>query len=275
MANTVEAYGRTKHVDAHRETFGKEKDASITTSIPPPIDTMYPDVWPVSLQRSDGVKLVIGTQVSNILITSSIRLDTKMKPCIGAKCMSFQLTTTADSMSTKIYLDLTCLQEGLTMLALPQTSSMSSSNILYQLRQIRSKFSSPNAYTLCRSSGPITKPHTCHPFSVFTLADYDRGNRPGAYLFRTIGVLVLKHGESAHLPRSDIEEWTSMATGRIKTILLDILRLYPSANSVIPILNNKALNKHLTNLADLLIPSIVAANESVAIQIAQVFDFMV
>lgn len=25
MANTVEAYGRTKHVDAHRETFGKKR----------------------------------------------------------------------------------------------------------------------------------------------------------------------------------------------------------------------------------------------------------
>lgn len=109
MANTVEAYGRTKHVDVHRETFGKEKGASITTSIPPPIDTMYPDIWPVSLQRSDGVKLVIGTQVSNILITSNIRMDTKMKPCIDSKCMSFQLTTTADPMSIKIYLDSTFL----------------------------------------------------------------------------------------------------------------------------------------------------------------------
>ncbi|KAG1450801.1 hypothetical protein G6F46_007882 [Rhizopus delemar] len=134
MANTVEAYGRTKHVDVHRETFGKEKGASITTSIPPPIDTMYPDIWPVSLQRSDGVKLVIGTQVSNILITSNIRMDTKMKPCIGSKCMSFQLTTTADPMSIKIYLDSTFLQEGLVMLASPQTSCMSSSNIIYQLR---------------------------------------------------------------------------------------------------------------------------------------------
>ncbi|KAG1168101.1 hypothetical protein G6F36_012335 [Rhizopus arrhizus] len=134
MANTVEAYGRTKHVDVHRETFGKEKGASITTSIPPPIATMYPDIWPVRLQRSDGVKLVIGTQVSNILITSNIRMDTKMKPCIGSKCMSFQLTTTADPMSIKIYLDSTFLQEGLVMLASPQTSCMSSSNIIYQLR---------------------------------------------------------------------------------------------------------------------------------------------
>lgn len=198
-----------------------------------------------------------------------------MKPCIGSKCMSFQLATIADSISTKIYLDLTCLQEGLAMLTSPQTSRMSSSNIIYQLRQIRSKFNSPNAYTLCRSSGPITKSHTCHPFSVFTLVDYDRGKNPGANLFRAIGVLVLKHGESAHLPRNNIEEWASLANGKTKTILLDILRLYSSANDDIPILKNDALNKHLSSLADLLMPSIVAANESVAIQIAQIFDFVV
>ncbi|KAI8066251.1 uncharacterized protein B0P05DRAFT_475891, partial [Gilbertella persicaria] len=112
-----------------------------------------------------------------------------------------------------------------------------------------SKFSSPNAYTLCRFSDPITKSHTYHhPFSVFALADYDRGNNPGAYLFHGIGILVLKHGESAHLPWKNIEKWASL---------------------------NDALNKYLSSLADLLMPSIVAANESVAIQIAQAFDFMV
>lgn len=275
MLNTVESYGRTKHVDIHRETFGKEKDTSISTSLPPPIDTMYPDVWPVSLQRQDGIKLVIGTQVSNVLVTSSIRLDIKMKPCVGSKCLAFQLTTTADSLCTKIYLDFTCLQEGLTMIESPTTSCISTSNIIYQLRQIRSKFSSPTAYTLCRSSGPITKSHACHPFSVFTLADYDRGNNPGAYLFRTIGVLVMKHGENARLPRSNVEELVSRANGRIKVILADILRLYPSANSEIPILKNDTLNKHLSSLANLLMPSIVSANESVAVQIAQVFDFVI
>ncbi|KAL0080086.1 hypothetical protein F4703DRAFT_1872530 [Phycomyces blakesleeanus] len=68
-----------------------------------------------------------------------------MKPCIGSKCMTFQLTTTADSMSTRISLNLTCLQEVFTTLASPQTSCISTSNIIYQLRQIRSNFSSPNA----------------------------------------------------------------------------------------------------------------------------------
>ncbi|KAL0082669.1 hypothetical protein J3Q64DRAFT_1864811 [Phycomyces blakesleeanus] len=128
MTNTIEPYGRTNYVDAHRETFGKEKNTAITTSIPPPTYTMYINVWLVSLQRSDGIKLVIGPQ-----------------PCIGSKCMTFQLTTTADSMSTRISLNLTCLQEVFTTLASPQTSCISTSNIIYQLRQIRSNFSSPNA----------------------------------------------------------------------------------------------------------------------------------
>lgn len=51
--------------------------------------------------------------------------------------------------------------------------------------------------------------------------------------------------------------------------------IVPLANSDIPILKNDALNKYLSSLADLLMPSIVAANESVAIQIAQVFDFVI
>lgn len=195
---------------------------SISTSLPPPIDTMYPDVWPGRLQRQDGMKLVIGTQVSNVLVTSNIRLDIKMKPCVGSKCMSFQLTATADSMCTKNYLDFACLQEGLTTIESP-------------------------TYTLCRSSGPITNSHACHQFSVFTLADYDRGNNPGSYLFRTIGVLVLKHGENARLPRSNTEELVSRVNGRIKVILADILQLYPSANSEIPILKNDTLNKHLSH----------------------------
>jgi len=74
--NTMEMYGRTKNIDSHRESFGKLKAGAQTTSLPPSIKTLYPDVWPTTLQRHDGQKLVIGTQVSNALVTSSIRLDT-------------------------------------------------------------------------------------------------------------------------------------------------------------------------------------------------------
>lgn len=62
MINTVEDYGRTKHVEGHSKAFSRLKeDAVVDTSIPPPINTKYPDIWPHSLQHADGTKLLIGT----------------------------------------------------------------------------------------------------------------------------------------------------------------------------------------------------------------------
>src|SRR6478735_8014468 len=111
IVNTVESYGRTKHVDGHREAFGRLKDTVVDTSLPPPIDTKYPDVWPNSLQHADGTKLLIGTQVSNVLITSSMRLDARVKPYVGSSNMSFRLSSTVDSLCARLYLDSVCLEE--------------------------------------------------------------------------------------------------------------------------------------------------------------------
>lgn len=91
MINTVELYGRTKVVDGYREPFGNHKDGIHTTSVPPSLKTIHPDVWPVSLTRNDGPKLVIGTQVSNALVMSSILLDHKLLPPIGSITTNFNL----------------------------------------------------------------------------------------------------------------------------------------------------------------------------------------
>ncbi|KAL1930710.1 hypothetical protein VTP01DRAFT_10872 [Rhizomucor pusillus] len=40
------------------------------------------------MQKTDGTKLVIGTQVSNALPTSTIRLDTKLPPTAGASTLN-------------------------------------------------------------------------------------------------------------------------------------------------------------------------------------------
>ncbi|CEG77794.1 hypothetical protein RMATCC62417_12488 [Rhizopus microsporus] len=91
MINTAELHGCTKIVDGHRESFGYHKDRIHTTPLPPPLKTIHPDVWPVSLTRNDGPKLVIGTQVSNTLVTSSIRLDHKLPPSVGGITTNFNL----------------------------------------------------------------------------------------------------------------------------------------------------------------------------------------
>ena len=54
MVHTVEAHGQTKIVNSRYESFDMIKGKAQSTSLPPPVIKLYPDVWPVSLYHSDG-----------------------------------------------------------------------------------------------------------------------------------------------------------------------------------------------------------------------------
>ncbi|KAI9317584.1 hypothetical protein BX666DRAFT_2026859 [Dichotomocladium elegans] len=183
LVNTVEAYGRTKHCGCAPRSFWRLKDTVVD-----------------ALQRTDGMKLLIGTQVSNVLITSSMRL------------------------MQELYLDSVCLEEALAILESPDTSYLSSFNMIYQRRQIRSKFDTP-------SNLPTV--------NGVTLADNDRGNNHGGTLFHTIGILVLNHGNAARLQKRTVEELIPLATGQIKELLLTICRVFPFADEDMAIINNQ------------------------------------
>lgn len=73
--------------------------------------------------------------------------------------------------------------------------SVTSSNLLDQLRQLTTKFNAPSSYYLCRASGPITKSHQCHPYSMFTLADFDCRRNPASQMFTNIAVNIFKYGD--------------------------------------------------------------------------------
>lgn len=275
MVNTVEMYGRTKTVDRHRETFGKLKNGTHTTSLPPPIKIPHPDVWPTLYEKRDGQKLVIGTQVSNALVTSSIRLDEKHDPSVGGTTVHFQLSTIKDSLACKIFLDTESMNAGLAMINDPSASSVSDTGMLvHQLRQIRTRFDSPTTYNLCRASGPLTKVHACQPYSLFTLIEADRARNPCAKVFRLVAMQVLQQGNNAKLAKADVTEITSQATGKCKEMMTGILDLFDDETDALPILYNAHLNTELEGLAELLIPSIVSANEAVGRQVTQVFEFL-
>ncbi|KAI7900128.1 uncharacterized protein BX663DRAFT_532491 [Cokeromyces recurvatus] len=265
MINTVEMYGRTKTADYHRESFGKLKNSVITNSLPPPIKVFHQNVWPTSLDVRDGKKLVIGTQVSNALVTSSIRLDEKGFVSIGATSSHFMLDTIKDSLASKIFIDINSLKSAKTLIEDPSTTHVSDIGIIFhQLRQVRTKFHLPSTYSLCRASGPITINHTCHPFSLFTLSEFDRGRSPSASIFRTIANEVLLNNSDAKLAKENVS--------KRKAILSNILALYENDKDRLPILYNAPLNKELEALAILLIPTIVEANKSVEAQVKQVFE---
>ncbi|KAI9478864.1 MAG: hypothetical protein EXX96DRAFT_595947 [Benjaminiella poitrasii] len=117
-----------------KEEYAIARQEQLGSSLPPPIDTKYPDVWISILQHADGTKLLIGTQVSNVLTTSSLCLDARVKPYVGSTNMSFRLSSTADSLCARLYLDSVCLEEALVILEPPNTSFISSFNMIYQLR---------------------------------------------------------------------------------------------------------------------------------------------
>ncbi|CAO3689633.1 unnamed protein product [Rhizopus stolonifer] len=272
MINTIEIYGRIKHVDVHRESFGKLKENVKLTSLPPPIKTMYPNVWPLSMQSSHGLKLVIGTQVSNILVTSCIRLDTRKPSSVGSYTLDFILSSTQESLSTKIFLDEESLQMAMTIFNSPVTTRLSDTHIIYQLRQLQTKFLTKTAYTLCRASGPLTVRHTAQPYTIFTLSDYDLAHSSGPIIFRSIATLVLKKGKDSYLSKDFVQKLENTATGKIKDILQAIVSLFSPDSTTLPILGNDRLNKYLEQLVKLIIPSISLANSSVQKEIDQIFE---
>ncbi|KAG1139651.1 hypothetical protein G6F37_010696 [Rhizopus arrhizus] len=273
MINTVELYGRTKVVDGHREPFGKLKDGVHATSLPPPLNTIHPDIWPVSLSRNDGPKLIVGTQVLNALVTASICLDQKLFPSVGAVTSNFNLTL-SDSFATKIFVDMESVTAAKSIISDSTATQVLNTGMLsHQLRQIRTRFDLPSTYTLCRASGPLIKNHTCHSYNIFTLINCDRGHNPYAVLLDAIGNETLKNSTKAKLIKAVILSCIENATGKVKEVLESILTLYDHSDNRLPIVLNVALNRELESLAKLLMPSIISWNASVAHHIKQVFEF--
>ncbi|ORY91323.1 hypothetical protein BCR43DRAFT_104468 [Syncephalastrum racemosum] len=134
--------------------------------------------WRVFVLAGGNTPLLL----SNVFVTSSTRLDTEKPPIVGAVSAGFQMSILKHSLATKIFVDDQCLEANLAMAADAETGRISDTSILYQLRQIRSKFDHPSAYSLCPASWPLTQVHVCQPFTIFTFGDHDKGRYAAANL---------------------------------------------------------------------------------------------
>ncbi|KAF9321738.1 hypothetical protein BGZ91_004470 [Linnemannia elongata] len=205
IANTVEAYGRQKTVDIHREPFVVQKGHPATASLPPSIKTSYRKVWPVTVPTIVGKRLIIGTKSFDALITLSLRFDKVVHPCIGASTPSLVLTDASHSLATKIFLDTEHLEIGLEMAESKDTWSISSSDLLYQLRQVKTKFFDASTFYLCRASSFFADNHPCRPYTIFNLASFDRAHAgdgiAASNLFHTVACDVIQDGSRAVLER--------------------------------------------------------------------------
>jgi hypothetical protein len=246
----------------------------VKNSLPPPIATKYKNVWPTTINYNNSEKLVVGTLSCNVLVTSSIRIYRAETPVVGAT-IHMDLSQQFDSLSTSIYLDKKSVELTLNIAKNEKCISLDNCNFLGQLRQVNTFFDDGSTYYLCHCSGPLRQSHTCHPYSVFTLFDFDMGKSHASKVFSVIAVEILKKGNEARLNKDVVSESLENCNNEsISKVLEEALLLFNIDESSIPVLKNSALNKHLQKLAILLHPYLATANKSIQSAIAQTFKYL-
>jgi hypothetical protein len=261
----------------HRERFNTKKGTPTKTSLPPPTKTRYKDVWPLTIQDSEGERLLLGTQSFNALVTSSLRLDSKEPASLGGATSSFQLRDKQDSAATRIYLDKESVNRAFEIVKNKNASFISANDKLDQLRQLRSNFHDGSTYRLCRAAGFLTKRHTCNPYTIFTLLDFDQSQssegQTASTIFQEIAKDVLSQGSHAVLRLETVTKLRAECSkqGNVGKVFNKIIGCFPSDQQTIPIIGNTILNTELEALAQILSSYICTANKSVVIFVKDCF----
>ncbi|KAF9986004.1 hypothetical protein BGZ75_002302 [Mortierella antarctica] len=275
MVNTIEVYGRTPMVDAHRERLRTIQDVATVTSLPNPLWTRYKDIYPISIPTDHGHRLVIGTQSFDGLVTSSMRLDRVEPPSVGGSTSSLILDTPAASKAIRIFLDWECVEKAVAMTQDELTMETSNSNRMCQLRQVRSKFYHASTYFMCRATGPITADHASQPFSIFTIPNNDRSQsdteRAAGTIFNTVARNVLKYGSRGVLESETVQNCIDMCEKDtvIRKTLWTLLDVFADRQDSVLILGNRELCAKLMPLAQLLSTNLVNANIKIVRQYVQ------
>lgn len=233
------------------------------------------------MNDEDGTKLVIGTKTFNALVTSSLRIDPNVHshstPSIGSITCSFMLISLEYSKATKIYLDDTSVKKALALSSRKEcVNYIEPSGLLFQIRQVRSKFHRKSTYYLCRVASCIKTNHDHRPYTIFTLCDYNSGDysdgKIGSKLVRKIALEVLTK-EQPKLKKDLTKKFQQNCSkeGRVKGFFDEIIKLFKKQQQL-EILGNKDLDQVLTQLASHLSSYIAIANKSIEVTVSHKFN---
>ncbi|KAI9015246.1 hypothetical protein CLU79DRAFT_724982 [Phycomyces nitens] len=245
LLNTVEPYSRDPLLDAHYERLSPDQSSF------PETPGIYGFLSICLIDTQDGKKLIIGTRTCNFLVTSSMRLDVHSVN-LGPSTTHFTPTN-----KTRLFLDKTSLDTVKPMLKNETVNECQQMPILYQLRQLRSKFDRLSTYTKCRASSSFTSHPFLQPTTIWTLSSQNGSTlinlsqeKIGALIFRTIAIQVCKAGAHASLDRVAVDEIVALANDTsISAILTSIQGLFDDQEKI-DIIGNAALNSQLTDLAN-------------------------
>ncbi|KAK3820328.1 MAG: hypothetical protein J3Q66DRAFT_169416 [Benniella sp.] len=277
IANCVEIYARNNVLDVHSESCNLSKGGPGQTSFPSSGDSKYENVLPITFYAPKGPRLQIGTTIFNILVTSSLRLDSQSKPVLGCVTPSFLLSA-EEGRCAGVYIDSKSLEEGYKLMKDPQANSTGDGDISLQLRQLTSEFDNATTFIPCRSWGYITQNACCQPLTVFSLAIVGYIKSPSiiaaSKILYSAASGVILQDEEAVLELKDVRRYReSCQEGSvIHTILGSIIGLYRNRCQAIPILHNQALSNELKQLSLSLGPKIVEYNGHAMAQVEGAFS---
>ncbi|KAI7850002.1 hypothetical protein BDC45DRAFT_519179 [Circinella umbellata] len=262
LVNCVESYGRLKTVDSHHER--RTTSGAHQSSFPKAV-SKYGQITVCLTQDDSTTKLKIGAASCNLLVTSSTRLD---KQTIANKTIETGANTSnfVPVPDTKIYMNAESLKLGRILLEDETATCIDQSYILYQLRQLRSKFYCMSTYSLCRSFSSIVSDITYRPYTIWTLCEYDSPQKIDSQshklskVFQSIALLVLKNGSAAQIEVMIFQDlYSTLKDGTIKDTVEQIIKLQD--NGSIEIINNMKLSNLLQILADFMTASINNSNQ--------------
>ncbi|KAF9128937.1 hypothetical protein BGW39_004626 [Mortierella sp. 14UC] len=282
LINTVEAYARTRWLDVHQEAFGSMEGMATITSLPGLNGAdRYRGFRPISLGAFDGKRLVIGTLLADLLVTSSVRLDQRLgeEGCsVGGTTTTFVINNEEESRAIRIYLDKESMEAGEEIGSNEEAWNVGDMAIVYQLRQLKTKFHEPSTFLFSRASGPLTDSHACVPATIFTVFDRMKTGEGGSYaaaaLFRALGEKAVLFGakridqfvltrEMVEAFRQRCKEGSTMANH-----FEELVRLFGDLDTL-KVYHNDTLNRLLEKVADLLAPTVTQANRNVVLDITQ------
>jgi hypothetical protein len=278
LINTVEIYGRNSLMDPHFERSRLSY---------PPKDIKYPNVWPVSTSTPDGLKLIIGTNICNYLVTSSIRIDKKVEPEVGPSTNAFVLDTTDKCNKVQIYLDRRMYQRAKELGKDANCTGIEPSNSHYQLRQLCSEFDELETYAKMKASFDLLNFLDDQPVTIYTLAAHPKAlpseDQDGASddivasrLFFNIASEVIGRNYNARLEKEMVISLLFRfkdPNQQIPKLFKEIISLYGENEEYIHIISNDALNRKLVQLAGKLASYITKANKDIIENIKAVFDY--
>ncbi|GAA5796876.1 hypothetical protein HPULCUR_002254 [Helicostylum pulchrum] len=277
LITSIETYGRTPSVDPHFEN----PQVSF-----PPRDTKYQNIWPMTNTTNEGTKLIIGTMEFNYLITASIRVDSNHLPEVGPSTKSFLLNSIESSKNTQIFLDRDVYEQAKLLGEDLGCSRIETSHSLYQVRQIRSKFTEIETYDKLRATFDLLNIVSDQPVTIFTLCDFSKAipsddGEPysnytlGSKLFMKIAAEIFSKEYKAQLEKDVVESIMFRfkdRTQKIPRIIEEIMNLYDTKGvEKIRILYNQELNRILVKLANVLASSITKANKEIIKNIQTAF----